>query len=153
MEQGARKLIFDLRYNPGGLVESAVNIASLFLAPGKVVFRAKARNKDLEKTVKTRENPVSDTATPLIILTNAFSASCSEILTGALQDHKRARVLEPFCAWSKFPAAEQSLMLFHTMSHPGEESSKRKGSCPISKCGSPRQMCSVFPPRPCVIPA
>lgn len=92
-KSNVRAIILDLRYNPGGIVESAVNIASLFLAPDKVVFRAKARNKDLEKTVKTRKNPVADTTTPLIILTNAFSASCSEILTGALQDHKRARVL------------------------------------------------------------
>ena len=86
-------LILDLRYNPGGLVDAAVNIASLFLEPEKVVFRAKSRDKSLEKTVKTHKNMTVDTTTPLIILTNAFSASCSEILTGALQDHKRARVL------------------------------------------------------------
>ena len=90
---GARGIILDLRYNPGGLVDTAVNIASMLLEPEKIVFRASSRNKAFETTVRTRKAMSMDTTTPLIVLTNAFSASCSEILTGALQDHKRARVL------------------------------------------------------------
>ena len=90
---GAEAIILDLRYNPGGLVDSAVNMASMLLEPEKVVFRARSRNKSFEETVKTRKGMTVDSRTPMIILTNAFSASCSEILTGCLQDHKRARVL------------------------------------------------------------
>lgn len=92
-KQNAEAIIMDLRYNPGGLVDTAVNIASLLLPPDKVIFRARARDKKQEQTVKTVKGLTVDDSTPLIVLTNAFSASCSEILTGALQDHKRARVL------------------------------------------------------------
>lgn len=90
---GARALIMDLRYNPGGLVDAGVTLASMFLGPGKVVYRATARNKAHEQTVKSFKSSYCDTATPLLLLTNAFSASCSEILSGALQDHRRARLL------------------------------------------------------------
>ena len=90
---GCTGIILDLRYNPGGLVRAAVDIASLFMPEGKVVFQAKSRNKSAFQQVKTRKSSFCDTKTPLIILTNAFSASASEILTGALQDHKRAKVL------------------------------------------------------------
>ena len=90
---GTQGIILDLRYNPGGLVDAAVRISSMLLGEDKVVFRATSRNKALEQTVKTRKGMTVDTKTPLLVLTNAFSASCSEILTGALQDHKRARVL------------------------------------------------------------
>ena len=90
---GAEGIILDLRYNPGGLVRAAVDIASLFLPAGKVVLQAKSRNKSALEEVKTIPNPLCDTSTPLVILVNAFTASASEILTGALQDHKRARVI------------------------------------------------------------
>ena len=90
---GAESIILDLRYNPGGLVQSAKGVASCFLPPGTVLFRARSREKKEEQIVKTAAGPVSDLKTPMIVLVNAFSASCSEILTGALQDHKRARVL------------------------------------------------------------
>lgn len=90
---GARGIVLDLRYNPGGLVKAAVEIASLFLPQGKVIFQEKSRGKSSQRPVKTVKMPFRDTTTPLIVLTNAFTASSSEILTGALQDHKRARVL------------------------------------------------------------
>ena len=90
---GAESIILDLRYNPGGLVQSAKGVASCFLPPGTVLFRARSREKKEEQIVKTAAGPVSDLKTPMIVLVNAFSASWSEILTGALQDHKRARVL------------------------------------------------------------
>ena len=90
---GAESIILDLRYNPGGLVESAKGVAACFLPPGTVLFRARSRGKQGEQVVKTPVAPFSDIKTPLIVMINAFSASCSEILTGALQDHKRAKVL------------------------------------------------------------
>ena len=90
---GAQGIILDLRNNPGGLVKAAVHIASLFLPENTVVFRARSRVQKDEQTVLTLKGKSFDTSTPLVIITNAFSASCSEILTGALQDHKRAKVL------------------------------------------------------------
>ena len=89
----AQAIIVDLRYNPGGSVDAGVKTASFFLPPGKVVFRAKARNKESEKTILSRNSAFCDTVTPLLLLTNEYTASCSEILAGALQDHKRARLL------------------------------------------------------------
>ena len=90
---GAESIILDLRYNPGGLVESARGVAACFLPSGTVLFRARSRGKKEEQIVKTPAAPFSDLETPMVVLVNAFSASCSEILTGALQDHKRAKVL------------------------------------------------------------
>ena len=89
----ARSLILDLRYNPGGVVNSALRIASMFLGEGKVVFRARTREKKEEQNVKSIKEKNCETALPLVVLVNAFSASSSEILTGALQDHKRAAVM------------------------------------------------------------
>lgn len=89
----ARSLILDLRYNPGGVVNGALRIASMFLGEGKVVFRARTRHKNEEQVVKSIKEKNCETALPLVVLVNAFSASCSEILTGALQDHKRATVM------------------------------------------------------------
>ena len=89
----AEAIIMDLRYNPGGVVDAGVKTASFFLPPGKVVFRAKARDKESEKKALTRNSAFCDTVTPLLLLTNEYTASCSEILAGALQDHKRARLL------------------------------------------------------------
>ena len=90
---GAQGIVLDLRNNPGGLVKAAVHIASLFLPENKVVFRARSRAQKDEQTVWTLKEKSFDISTPLVVITNAFSASCSEILTGALQDHKRAKVL------------------------------------------------------------
>lgn len=92
-ELGAESVILDLRYNPGGLVESAKGVAACFLPRGTVLYRARSRGKQEEQIVKTPAAPFSDLKMPMIVLVNAFSASCSEILTGALQDHKRAKVL------------------------------------------------------------
>lgn len=90
---GAEAIIIDLRYNPGGLVDSAVKIASQLLPADKMIFKARSRDKAGERVVKTGTGLTIDDRIPLVILINAFSASCSEILTGALQDHKRATVL------------------------------------------------------------
>ena len=88
-----RAIIMDLRYNPGGVVDAGVQVASCFLPPGETVFRSRARDKGAEKTVLTRKSAFCDTATPLLLLVNEYTASCSEILAGALQDHRRARLL------------------------------------------------------------
>jgi carboxyl-terminal processing protease len=86
---GAKKLILDLRDNPGGLLHEAVNIVSLFIPKGQPVVSTKGKVADWNKTYNTLNAP-SDLDMPLIILTGEGSASASEIVAGALQDYDRA---------------------------------------------------------------
>lgn len=88
-EQGARKLILDLRDNPGGLLNEAVNVVSVFIPKGEQVVSTKGKVKDWNKTYTTLNNPV-DKSIPLVVVTNGGSASASEIVAGALQDYDRA---------------------------------------------------------------
>jgi carboxyl-terminal processing protease len=84
-------LVVDLRDNPGGAVQAAVETASLFLQPEQLVFTIKGRSKtDEEVRVPKFDKPY---VFPVAVLINGKSASASEILTGALQDHDRAVVL------------------------------------------------------------
>ncbi len=84
--KGAKGFILDVRSNPGGLLDEAVEVASLFIENG-VIVRVEARDKPEEVSRAT-----GDVATdaPLVLLVNSDSASASEILAGALQDHVRA---------------------------------------------------------------
>lgn len=88
-----RALILDLRNNPGGMVEAAVEVVSQFLAPEKVVFSAVGRDPAREKQVRTLAGKQLLMELPLTLLVNEFSASASEITAGALKDHKRARIV------------------------------------------------------------
>ncbi|MEP7325781.1 MAG: S41 family peptidase [Gemmatimonadota bacterium] len=90
--RGAARLIFDLRGNPGGLVSSAVEIASIFLPNGTVVFRTDGRRRSARQEYSTSENG-RFTDLPLILLIDEGSASASEALAGSLQDHDRALIL------------------------------------------------------------
>jgi len=84
-------LILDLRDNPGGAVQAAAETASLFLSPDQLIFTISGRSTKPERvTVPEDALPYSF---PLVILINGKSASASEIVTGALQDHDRAIVL------------------------------------------------------------
>tara|TARA_B100000609_G_scaffold199655_1_gene205580 strand:+ start:58332 stop:61424 length:3093 start_codon:yes stop_codon:yes gene_type:complete len=83
-------LILDLRSNPGGRVSEAVNIASLFLEQGDVVTYAGANTKRRTHKVKPGR---TEELYPLIVLLNGYSASASELLSGALQNHGRALIL------------------------------------------------------------
>lgn len=85
-------IILDLRSNPGGLLKEAINLSSLFLEKGIVVSTEKrvAGKKDIEYV---RRSGYKDTKTPIIVLVNGSSASASEIVAGALQDHKRAIIM------------------------------------------------------------
>ncbi|HJZ97275.1 MAG TPA: S41 family peptidase [Candidatus Solibacter sp.] len=84
-------LVLDLRGNPGGLVTAAVETASLFLQPGMKIVTVRGRN------VPAKNDVVPDGATPygfkLAILVNEKTASASEIVSGAMQDHDRATIL------------------------------------------------------------
>ncbi|MCU0420696.1 MAG: S41 family peptidase, partial [Cyclobacteriaceae bacterium] len=87
--QGANRLILDLRDNPGGSLYEAVNIANVFLPKGQRVVSMKGRAEEWNKTYTTLNNPV-DAQIPVAVLINQASASASEIVAGALQDYDRA---------------------------------------------------------------
>ncbi|WP_347157080.1 S41 family peptidase [Pontibacter chitinilyticus] len=88
-EQGAKKIIFDLRDNPGGLLHEAVNISNLFIDKGKDVVSTKGKVKEWNKTYTALDEPL-DKNMPLVLLTSSHSASASEIVAGVLQDYDRA---------------------------------------------------------------
>lgn len=88
-EKGAKKLILDLRENPGGLLHEAVNIVSLFIPKGMEVVSTKGKVDEWNKVYKTLNNPL-DTEIPIVVLTSHGSASASEIVAGTLQDYDRA---------------------------------------------------------------
>jgi carboxyl-terminal processing protease len=89
--QGMTQLVLDLRNNPGGLLDQAVKVASQFLPRGQVVLSQRGRVEGVDRTYKS-DNSQPD-ATPLVVLVNRNSASASEIVAGALQDHDRALVI------------------------------------------------------------
>src|SRR5258705_7841897 len=86
------RLILDLRANPGGLLDQAVKIADRFLPDGKMIVytRGRVQGSDQEYYA-TRAGDENDI--PLVVLVNRGSASASEIVSGALQDHHRALIV------------------------------------------------------------
>lgn len=89
--EGAKGIVLDLRNNPGGILEQSIAVANLFLPRGKEVASVRARNGEAQTYVAT-SNPMAPQV-PLVVLVNGYSASASEIVAGALQDHDRAVVL------------------------------------------------------------
>ncbi|WP_367772805.1 S41 family peptidase [Flavobacterium sp. WC2421] len=90
--QGAERIILDLRGNPGGLLNEAVNICNLFVPKNEVIVTTKSKIENHNNTYKTAFDPV-DTQIPLVIIVNGRSASASEIVSGALQDLDRAVIV------------------------------------------------------------
>lgn len=86
MSKGAKGVILDLRNNPGGLLTEAITVTSNFVENGEVVS-IKQRNGQ-EKSFKVESN-ISSIDLPLVVLVNGYSASASEIVAGAIQDHNR----------------------------------------------------------------
>ncbi len=84
-------LILDLRDNPGGLLDQAISVSDLFLKDGDILS-IKGRLKNHTKTF-TAHSDENDRSFPMVVLINGGSASASEIVAGALQDHKRALIL------------------------------------------------------------
>lgn len=84
-------IVLDLRNNPGGLLTQAIGVVDLFIDKGVIVSQKGRNIADEEKFSATLANTVSDV--PVVVLVNGGSASASEIVSGALQDHKRAVIV------------------------------------------------------------
>ncbi|HXT15938.1 MAG TPA: S41 family peptidase [Gemmatimonadaceae bacterium] len=91
VKQGATSLVLDMRDNGGGIVDQALSTASLFLREGQDIVSVRARNQPTE-TARSNGRHLSDKI-PLVVLIDGGSASATEIVAGALQDHDRALVL------------------------------------------------------------
>jgi carboxyl-terminal processing protease len=90
--RGMKKLVFDLRSNPGGSLGEAINISNFFLPKGSTIVSTRAKVKKWSNTYRASNKPL-DLEMPVTVLINGSSASASEIVAGALQDFDRAVVL------------------------------------------------------------
>lgn len=91
-KKGMKKLVFDLRSNPGGSLMEAINISNFFVPKGKIIVTTKAKIKKWSNTYKGT-NKALDLEIPIVVLINGSSASASEIVSGSLQDYDRAVIL------------------------------------------------------------
>ncbi len=89
-ENGVGGLILDLRFNPGGLLDEAVEIADMFIESGDIVS---TKGRVFKERVERAHADGTNTELPLVVLVNGQSASASEVLSGALADHDRAIVI------------------------------------------------------------
>lgn len=89
-DKGMKKLILDLRYNGGGVLEGAIEVASAFLPGGKVVLTVEPRDES-QKEVYYTKGKIFDGE--MVVLVNEYTASASEVVTGALKDYKRATII------------------------------------------------------------
>jgi len=87
-EEGAKKIVFDLRGNPGGLLSESVNVSNVFVPKGSEIVSTKGKVKDWNKVYRAPHSAV-DTEIPLAVLTSSRSASAAEIVSGVVQDYDR----------------------------------------------------------------
>lgn len=90
-DQGARGIILDLRGDPGGILEQSLKIANMFLPQGQLIASVKGREGPIQVEM-AKAAPIAPTI-PLVVMTDDRTASASEIVAGALQDHDRALVV------------------------------------------------------------
>lgn len=88
-DKGMKNLVLDLRGNPGGLLNMAVDICNFYLPKDKLVVETKGKVKEWNYKYITKDQPL-DTEMPIVVLINGRSASASEIVSGTLQDYDRA---------------------------------------------------------------
>ncbi len=88
-KEGMKRLILDVRGNPGGLLTQAVDICNLFIPKDQKVVETKGKVEEWNKSYKTLNSSL-DTEIPIIVLINGYSASAAEIVAGVLQDYDRA---------------------------------------------------------------
>jgi len=91
-DKGADKIIIDLRGNPGGLLNEAINISNIFLEKGSVVVSTKGKIEDWNRTHKALNHP-EDTEIPIAVLVDGSSASAAEIVSGVIQDYDRGVII------------------------------------------------------------
>ncbi|MCF8105232.1 MAG: S41 family peptidase [Desulfohalobiaceae bacterium] len=91
MKEHGKGVVLDLRSNPGGLLNQAVSVSDAFLSKGRIVYtKGKVKQAQMSFSAKDQKN---DLDLPIVVLINAGTASASEIVAGALQDHKRALII------------------------------------------------------------
>jgi carboxyl-terminal processing protease len=100
-ERPAKGLILDLRHNGGGVLGVAVHVADRFLREGRLIVRMEGRARDASKTYAASDGTGKILDLPLVVLVDEWSASASEVVAGALQDHRRA-VLVGVRTYGKF---------------------------------------------------
>ena len=89
--EGMNSLVLDLRNNPGGFLDQAIHVAEVFLRSGQLILTQKGRDGFRDNTYESRNN--APNTTPLVILINENTASASEIVAGAVQDHDRGLIV------------------------------------------------------------
>ena len=92
LDQGADQIVFDLRDNPGGYIDAAQNIASQFIGDG-LIFTQESAGDEVKEYPSTGEGIATDPDLPLAVLVNGGSASASEIVAAALQEHGRGTIV------------------------------------------------------------
>ena len=85
-------LVFDLRNNPGGLLQEAIEVCETFLQKGQMIVETRGRTRGSNRPYASQRLN-TDNLYPIVILINTSSASASEIVSGALQDHDRALIV------------------------------------------------------------
>ncbi len=116
---GLRGLVLDLRFNPGGLLNSAIEVSDLFIAQGRIVSTA-GRNVR-ERTWDAHKEGTFE-GFPMVVLVNRYSASASEIVAACLQDHKRAIVVGER-TWGK--GSVQNVVPLEDRGRPGDATGSR----------------------------
>jgi carboxyl-terminal processing protease len=120
--RGGKGVILDLRYNPGGLLTAATDVSDKFLRRGDIVRTMPERDNGNQQTVARARADDNDTTLPMVVLVNQYSASASEIVSGALKDHSRAlivgeRTFGKGSVQMLFPLSDRSAYLKLTTSH------------------------------------
>ena len=92
IQKEVKAIVLDLRGNPGGLLDAAIDVSEKFLSKDNIIVSIKGRNKNQEQIYKAKEEPIAGN-TKLAVLVDHGSASASEIVAGAIQDHDRGLIL------------------------------------------------------------
>ncbi len=93
LNEGAQKLILDLRSNPGGLLQQAIAVSNIFLPRGRLIVFTRGRIPEANMDYTAKGEPLVDEQFPLVVLVNNGSASASEIVSGAIQDWDRGLII------------------------------------------------------------